>query len=45
MKAFVMKRIGEVGFLEKPVPSDPGETSSTLTGLSKEASSGGSLRK
>ncbi len=24
MKAFVMKRIGEVGFMEKPVPDDPG---------------------
>ncbi|WP_376738156.1 NAD(P)-dependent alcohol dehydrogenase [Carboxydocella sp. ULO1] len=24
MKAFVMKRIGEVGWLEKPVPPDPG---------------------
>ncbi len=24
MKAFVMKRIGEVGFVEKPVPTDPG---------------------
>ena len=26
MKAFVMKRLGEVGFMEKPVPSDPGPT-------------------
>lgn len=24
MKAFVMKRIGEVGFMEKPLPDDPG---------------------
>ncbi len=24
MKAFVMKRIGEVGFVEKPIPTDPG---------------------
>jgi threonine dehydrogenase-like Zn-dependent dehydrogenase len=24
MKAFVMKKIGEVGFMEKPVPDDPG---------------------
>ena len=24
MKAFVMRRVGEVGFLEKPVPLDPG---------------------
>lgn len=24
MKAFVMKKIGEVGFMEKPVPEDPG---------------------
>ena len=24
MKAFVMKRIGEVGFMEKPLPQDPG---------------------
>lgn len=24
MKTFVMKRIGEVGFMEKPVPGDPG---------------------
>lgn len=24
MKAFVMKRIGEVGFMEKPIPDDPG---------------------
>src|SRR5579863_3243762 len=24
MKAFVMRRIGEVGFLDKPVPDDPG---------------------
>ncbi len=26
MKAFVMKRIGEVGLVEKPVPQDPGPT-------------------
>jgi threonine dehydrogenase-like Zn-dependent dehydrogenase len=24
MKAFVMRRVGEVGFMEKPVPTDPG---------------------
>lgn len=24
MKAFVMKRIGEVGFMKKPIPADPG---------------------
>jgi threonine dehydrogenase-like Zn-dependent dehydrogenase len=24
MKAFVMKKIGEVGFLDKPIPEDPG---------------------
>jgi len=24
MKAFVMKRIGKVGFVEKPIPTDPG---------------------
>lgn len=24
MKAFVMKKVGEVGFMEKPVPEDPG---------------------
>lgn len=24
MQAFVMKRIGEVGLMEKPVPEDPG---------------------
>lgn len=24
MKAFVMKKVGEVGFVEKPVPEDPG---------------------
>jgi len=24
MKAFVMKKIGEVGLVEKPVPQDPG---------------------
>ena len=24
MKAFVMRRLGEVGFMEKPVPQDPG---------------------
>jgi len=24
MKAFIMKKIGEVGFMEKPIPEDPG---------------------
>jgi threonine dehydrogenase-like Zn-dependent dehydrogenase len=26
MKAFVMRRIGQVGLVEKPVPQDPGPT-------------------
>jgi len=26
MKAFVMKKVGEVGLMEKPVPMDPGPT-------------------
>jgi len=30
MKAFVMKKIGEVGMMEKPVPDDPGANDSII---------------
>jgi len=30
MKTFVMKSIGEVGFMEKPVPDDPGSTGAVI---------------
>ncbi|MGD8375560.1 MAG: NAD(P)-dependent alcohol dehydrogenase [Acidobacteriota bacterium] len=30
MKAFVMKEIGKVGFMDKPVPADPGPTGAVI---------------
>lgn len=30
MKTFVMKKLGEVGFMEKPVPSDPGPNDAVI---------------